>query len=76
MAGQPLYPDGDVVLTGAAEPTFAVTVANGGEAPETGVDVEVVLNTSAERQSKSATIPRIEPKGAVPCSLEASSRES
>ena len=31
--------------------------------PETGVDVEVILNTDAERQSKSATMARIEPKG-------------
>ncbi len=61
VAGHPLYPGGDVVLTGAAEPTFAVTVANGGEATESAVDVEVILNTSAERQSKPATIGRIEP---------------
>ncbi len=65
VAGKPLYPNGNVVLTGADEPTFAVTVANGGEAPESAVDVEVVLNTSAERQSKGATIPRIDPKRAV-----------
>ncbi len=65
VAGRPLYPNGNVVLTGADEPTFAVTVANGGEAPESAVDVEVILNTSAERQSKSATIPRIDPKRAV-----------
>ena len=62
VAGRPLPPNGNVVLTGADEPTFAVTVANGGEAPESAVDVEVILNTSAERQSKSATIDRIEPK--------------
>ena len=62
VAGKPLYPNGNVVLTGADEPTFAVTVGNGGEAPETGVDVEVILNTSAERQSKSKTIARLEPK--------------
>ena len=62
VAGSPLRPNGNVVLTGADEPTFAVTVANGGEAPESAVDVEVILNTSAERQSKSATIDRIEPK--------------
>jgi len=65
VAGKPLYPDGNVVLSGADEPTFAVTVANGGEAPESTVDVEVILNTSAERQSKSATIERIDPKRAV-----------
>lgn len=65
VAGKPLYPNGNVVLTGADEPTFAVTVANGGETPESAVDVEVILNTSAERQSKSATIERIEPKSAA-----------
>jgi hypothetical protein len=62
VAGKPLYANGNVVLTGADEPTFAVTVGNGGEAPETGVDVEVILNTSAERQSRSKTIARLEPK--------------
>ena len=62
VAGKPLYPNGDVVLTGADEPTFTVTVGNGGEATETGVEVEVILNTSAERQSKSKTIARLEPK--------------
>ena len=62
VAGKPLYANGNVVLTGADEPTFAVTVGNGGEAPETGVDVEVILNTSAERQSRSKTITRLEPK--------------
>jgi hypothetical protein len=65
VAGKPLYPNGNVVLSGADEPIFAVTVANGGEAPESAVDVEVILNTSAERQSKSATIERIDPKKAV-----------
>jgi hypothetical protein len=62
VAGKPLYANGNVVLTGADEPTFAVTVGNGGETPETGVDVEVILNTSAERQSRSKTIARLEPK--------------
>lgn len=62
VAGRPLYANGNVVLTGADEPTFAVTVGNGGEVPETGVDVEVILNTSAERQSRSKTIARLEPK--------------
>ncbi len=62
VAGKRLYPNGDVVLTGADEPTFAVTVGNSGEVPETGVEVEVILNTSAERQSESKTIERIEPK--------------
>jgi hypothetical protein len=54
-----------VVLSGADEPIFAVTVANGGETTESAVDVEVILNTSAERQSKSVTIERIDPKKAV-----------
>jgi len=62
VAGKRLYANGNVVLTGADEPTFAVTVGNSGEVPETGVEVEVILNTSAERQSESTTIARIEPK--------------
>jgi hypothetical protein len=65
VAGRPLYPNGNVVLSGADEPIFAVTVANGGETTESAVDVEVILNTSAERQSKSVTIERIDPKKAV-----------
>ena len=60
VAGQPLYQDGNVVLTGSDEPTFAVRVTNGGEVPETNVDVEVILNTAAERQSRSKTISRLE----------------
>jgi len=63
VAGQPLPPGGNVVLTGGDEANFAVTVANGGKVPESAVDVEVVLNTDAERQSKNATVARIEPKG-------------
>ncbi len=62
VAGKPLYQDDNVVLTGADEPTFAVAVGNGGEVAETNVDVEVILNTSAERQAKSKTIARLEPK--------------
>jgi hypothetical protein len=69
VAGKPLYANGNVVLTGADEPTFAVTVGNGGEAPETGVDVEVILNTSAERQSRSKTIARLEPKSTATVQL-------
>ena len=65
VAGKPLYQDGNVVLTGSDEPTFAVRVANGGEVPETGIDVEVILNTAAERQSKSETIARLESKKAT-----------
>ena len=65
VGGQPLYTGGNVVLTGSAEPVFYVTVTNGGEVPETGVPVEVVLNTAAERQALSATIERIEPGAAV-----------
>lgn len=63
VAGKPLPPGGNVVLTGGEEANFAVTVANGGEAPESAVDVEVVLDTDAERQSKNATVGRIEPEG-------------
>ena len=61
VAGQQLVPGGNVVLTGDDEAAFSVAITNGGEAPESAVDVEVVLNTDAERQAKSATIPRIEP---------------
>lgn len=61
VGGQPLYAGGNAVLTGSAEPVFFVTATNGGEVPETGVPVEVVLNTAAERQALSARIERIEP---------------
>lgn len=61
IAGQALYPGGNVVLTGSDEVVFAVTVTNGGEVPETAIPVEVVLNTKAERQSQTATIEQIEP---------------
>lgn len=61
VGGQPLYAGGNATLTGSAEPVFSVTVINGGEVPETGVPVEVVLNTRAERQALSARIERIEP---------------
>ena len=63
VAGQPLYADGNVVLRGSDEPVFSVTVKNGGETPETGVEVEVVLNTSAERQAQTATIGQLRPEG-------------
>jgi hypothetical protein len=62
VAGKPLYSQGNAVLTGADEPTFSVRVENEGEVPETGVEVEIILNTSAERQSKSKTIARLEPR--------------
>ena len=65
VAGKPLYQDGNVVLTGSDEPTFAVRVSNGGEVPETGIDVEVILNTAAERQSESETISRLDAKKAT-----------
>ena len=65
VAGQPLYQDGNVVLTGADEPVFFVTVENGGEVPEAGVDVEVILNTTAERQAQSATIGQMREGGAA-----------
>ena len=63
VAGKPLYQDGNVILRGSDEPTFTVRVGNGGEVPESGVDVEIILNTAAERQSRSKTIERIEPNG-------------
>jgi hypothetical protein len=62
VAGMQLNSEGNVVLTGADEPDFAVTVGNEGDVPETGVEVEVVLNTRAERQSQSKTIAHLEPK--------------
>ena len=62
VAGEPLYSQGNAVLKGADEPTFSVTVGNDGEVPETGVEVEIILNTSAERQSESKTIARLEPQ--------------
>jgi hypothetical protein len=64
VAGQPLYHDGNVVLTGADEPVFFVTVENGGEVLETGVDVEVILNTRAERQARTETIGQMRAGGA------------
>jgi hypothetical protein len=65
VAGKPLYQDGNVVLTGSDEPTFAVRVSNGGDVPETGIDVEVILNTAAERQSESETISRLDARKAT-----------
>jgi hypothetical protein len=61
VAGRPLYPGADVTLTGSDELTFTVNVANNGETAETGVPVEVVLNTRAERQALSGSVERIEP---------------
>lgn len=63
IAGQDLYPGGEVVLTGNDVPTFSVTITNGGEVPETAVPVEVIVNTKAERQSQTATIERIDANG-------------
>jgi hypothetical protein len=65
VAGQALLPGGDVVLTGSDEPVFSVAVTNGGEVAETGVPVEVVLNTRAERQARSAEIGRMDPGATV-----------
>jgi hypothetical protein len=62
VAGKRLYPNDNVILTGADDPVFDVSVGNAGEVPETGVEVEVILNTRAERQSESKTITRIEPQ--------------
>jgi hypothetical protein len=61
VAGRPLVQDGNVVLTGSDELTFAVTVLNSAEVAETGVPLEVVLNTRAERQALPATVERMEP---------------
>lgn len=69
VGGQPLYPGGEVVLGGSDSLDFNVTVTNGGEAAETGVPVEVILNTSAERQSQTVTIERIEPQETVTVKL-------
>ncbi len=63
VAGRPLISGGNVILTGSDELVFAVTVANGMEVVETGVPVEVVLNTRAERQAIPATVERVEPGG-------------
>jgi hypothetical protein len=60
VADKPLRRNGNVILKGSDEPTFAVRVSNGGEVPETGVEVEVILNTAAERQSQSETISRLD----------------
>jgi hypothetical protein len=65
VAGKPLHPGGNVLLTGSDEPVFFVTVKNGGETPETGVDVEVILNTSAERQAQTATIGQMRASGGM-----------
>ncbi len=63
VAGKPLYQDGNVVLTGSDEPIFFVTVTNGGEVPESEVEVEVILNTRAERQAQTATIGQMRANG-------------
>lgn len=65
IAGQPLPSGGNVTLTGSDELVFSVVLNNGGEVAETGVPVEVVLNTRAERQSLSSTVERIEPGGSA-----------
>ena len=63
VAGKPLRPGRNVVLRGSAEPIFTVKVVNGGEVAETGVPVEVVMDTAAERQARSVTIRQIKPNG-------------
>ncbi|CAN5777185.1 hypothetical protein BH23ACT11_BH23ACT11_07690 [soil metagenome] len=65
VAGQQLFAGGTVVLAGSQEPIFTVTVTNGGEVPETGVPVEVILKTQVERQANSENIERIKPNGAA-----------
>jgi hypothetical protein len=63
VAGRPLPPGGNVILTGSDELVFSVTVANSGEVAEVSIPVEVVLNTRAERQALQATVERMEPNG-------------
>lgn len=70
VAGKPLYPGGNVTLTGSDESSFAVSVTNGGEVPENGVPVEVVLDTRAERQSRSATIQKIESQSSATVEIQ------
>ncbi len=65
VAGRPLSPNGNVVLAGSDELAFTVTVSNKGKVAETGVPVEVVLNTRAERQSLPAIVERLEPGGSA-----------
>jgi hypothetical protein len=65
VSGRPLYANGNVILSGSDELIFSVLVNNGGEVAETGVPVEVVLNTRAERQALPGTIERIEPGSSV-----------
>jgi hypothetical protein len=65
VAGRPLSPNGSVVLAGSDELAFSVTVNNNGEVAETGVPVEVVLNTRAERQAIPTTVERVEPDGSA-----------
>ena len=65
VAGRPLSSNGNVVLSGSDELVFSVTVNNKGEVAETGVPVEVVLNTRAERQAIPATIERVDPGGST-----------
>jgi hypothetical protein len=61
VAGRSLSPGGNVILGGSDELAFSVTVGNDGEVAETGVPVQVILNTRAERQALSGTIERIDP---------------
>lgn len=65
VAGKPLYPGGNVTLTGSDELNFSVAVTNGGEVAENGIPIEVVVNTRAERQSQGATIRKIEPQSSA-----------
>ncbi|MBA2442190.1 MAG: hypothetical protein H0V53_07275 [Rubrobacter sp.] len=61
VAGEQLSPGGNVTLTGSDATSLEVDVGNGGEVTETSVPVEVVLNTSAERQTLTATVESVEP---------------
>lgn len=70
VAGRPLYPGGNAALGGSDELTFSVTVDNYGEVAETGIPVEVVLNTRAERQARSAAVERVEPGSSTTVRVE------
>lgn len=65
ISGKPLYSGGNVRLGGSDTPTFSVSVTNGGEVAETGVPVEVVIDTKAERQSRTVTIKEIKSGGSA-----------
>ncbi len=59
VAGQQLFAGGTVVLSGSQEPVFTVTVSNNGEAAETGVPVEVTLDTRGGRQANQKVVEEV-----------------